>query len=56
MSFLVARWIVGVFGFISLVHLYWAAGGKLGVTAAIPQLPGEFAQPILPESLTLLTP
>lgn len=43
MSFLVARWIVGVFGFISLVHLYWAAGGKLGVTAAIPQLPGEFA-------------
>ncbi|WP_421666997.1 DUF3995 domain-containing protein [Pseudomonas veronii] len=26
-----------------MVHLYWAAGGKLGSLAAIPQLPGEFA-------------
>lgn len=43
MSFVVARWIVGVFAFISMVHLYWAAGGKLGFQAAIPQLPGEFA-------------
>ena len=43
MSFVIARWIVGVFTFISMVHLYWAAGGKLGSLAAIPQLPGEFA-------------
>ncbi len=43
MSFIVARWIVGIFTFISMVHLYWAAGGKLGSLAAIPQLPGEFA-------------
>lgn len=43
MSFVVARWIVGVFTCISMVHLYWAAGGKLGFQAAIPQLPGEFA-------------
>jgi hypothetical protein len=43
MSFVVARWIVGIFAFISLVHLYWAAGGKVGCMAAIPQLPGEFA-------------
>lgn len=31
------------FTFISMVHLYWAAGGKFGSLAAIPQLPGEFA-------------
>ncbi|WP_460135673.1 DUF3995 domain-containing protein [Pseudomonas sp. S1_E04] len=43
MSFVIARWIVGIFTFISMVHLYWAAGGKLGSLAAIPQLPGEFA-------------
>ncbi len=43
MSFVIARWIVGVFTFISMVHLYWAAGGKLGSLAANPQLPGEFA-------------
>ncbi|MFC6301804.1 DUF3995 domain-containing protein [Pseudomonas sp. CCM 7893] len=44
MSFVIARWIVAAFAFISMVHLYWAAGGKLGSTAAIPQLPGEFAR------------
>ena len=43
MSFVIARWIVGVFTCISMVHLYWAAGGKLGFQAVIPQLPGEFA-------------
>ena len=43
MSFVIARWIVGIFTCISMVHLYWAAGGKLGSLAAIPQLPGEFA-------------
>ncbi|MFC6339788.1 DUF3995 domain-containing protein [Pseudomonas karstica] len=43
MSFVVARWIVGVFAFISVVHVYWAIGGKWGSMAAIPQLPGEFA-------------
>lgn len=43
MTFVVARWIVGIFTLISMVHLYWAAGGKMGSTAAIPQLPGEFA-------------
>lgn len=32
-----------IFTFVSMVHLYWAAGGKLGSLAAIPQLPGEFA-------------
>ena len=44
MSFFVARWIVAIFTCISMVHLYWAAGGKLGSLAAIPELPGEFAQ------------
>ncbi|WP_348748253.1 DUF3995 domain-containing protein [Pseudomonas rhodesiae] len=43
MSFVIARWIVGIFTGISVVHLYWAAGGKLGSLAVIPQLPGEFA-------------
>ena len=43
MSFVIARWIVGIFTGISMVHLYWAAGGKLGFQAAIPELPGEFA-------------
>ena len=36
MSFVVARWVVGIFTCISMVHLYWAAGGKLGSLAAIP--------------------
>ncbi|SDU91827.1 DUF3995 domain-containing protein [Pseudomonas mucidolens] len=44
MSFVIARWIVGVFTFIGMVHVYWAAGGKWGSTAVIPQLPGEFAR------------
>lgn len=43
MSFVIARWIVGIFTCISLVHVYWAAGGRIGFLAAIPQLPGEFA-------------
>ncbi len=41
MSFVIARWIVGIFTCISMVHLYWAAGGKLGSLAAIPQLPAN---------------
>ncbi|MGY2293040.1 DUF3995 domain-containing protein [Pseudomonas sp. SDO528_S397] len=44
MSVVVARWIVGIFTCISLVHVYWAAGGRVGLLAAIPQLPGEFAR------------
>lgn len=43
MSFVIARWIVGVFTFIGMFHVYWAAGGKWGSSAVIPQLPGEFA-------------
>lgn len=43
MSFFVARWVVGIFTFISMVHVYWAAGGKLGSAAVIPQLPAEFS-------------
>lgn len=49
MSFVIARWIVGIFTGISVIHLYWAAGGKLGSLAAIPQLPGEFASGPRPE-------
>lgn len=42
MSFVVAQWTAGLFSFISLVHLYWAAGGKRGSDAAIPRISGDF--------------
>ncbi|KZN19465.1 MULTISPECIES: DUF3995 domain-containing protein [Pseudomonas] len=41
MSLLVAQWIAAIFLLISLVHLYWAAGGKWGSEAAVPRVPGE---------------
>lgn len=41
MSLLVAQWIAAIFLLISLVHLYWAAGGKLGSDAAVPRVPRE---------------
>ncbi|MEB0045959.1 MULTISPECIES: DUF3995 domain-containing protein [unclassified Pseudomonas] len=41
MSLMVAQWIAAVFLLISLVHLYWALGGKLGSEAAVPRVPDE---------------
>ncbi|WP_030130593.1 DUF3995 domain-containing protein [Pseudomonas sp. QTF5] len=41
MSLLVAQWIAAIFLLISLVHLYWAAGGKWGCEAAVPRVPVE---------------
>ncbi|TBN47421.1 DUF3995 domain-containing protein [Pseudomonas sp. BGI-2] len=41
MSLMVAQWIAAIFLLMSLVHLYWAAGGKLGSEAAVPRVPGE---------------
>ncbi|MHC8314826.1 DUF3995 domain-containing protein [Pseudomonas sp. LB3P31] len=41
MSLIIAQWMAAVFLLISLVHLYWAAGGKLGSEAAVPRLPRE---------------
>ncbi|MDP3580895.1 MAG: DUF3995 domain-containing protein [Ignavibacteria bacterium] len=32
-----------VFSFLSLVHVYWALGGKWGATAAIPETEGRLA-------------
>ncbi|MBD9606962.1 MULTISPECIES: DUF3995 domain-containing protein [Pseudomonas] len=41
MSLLVAQWIAAIFLVISLIHLYWAAGGKWGCEAVVPSVPGE---------------
>jgi len=41
MNLLVAQWMASIFLMISLVHVYWASGGKLGSEAAIPRVPGE---------------
>ncbi|CRL47282.1 MULTISPECIES: DUF3995 domain-containing protein [Pseudomonas] len=41
MNLLVAQWMASIFLMISLVHVYWASGGKLGSEAAVPRLPGE---------------
>jgi hypothetical protein len=41
MNVLVAQWTAAIFLLISLVHLYWAAGGKWGSEAAVPRVPGE---------------
>ncbi|AZD15392.1 MULTISPECIES: DUF3995 domain-containing protein [Pseudomonas] len=41
MNVLIAQGMAGAFLLISLIHLYWAAGGKRGSDAAIPQVPGR---------------
>ncbi|WP_223488838.1 DUF3995 domain-containing protein [Pseudomonas sp. A-RE-19] len=41
MSLLVAQWIAAIFLCISLLHLYWAAGGKWGSEVSVPRVPGE---------------
>jgi hypothetical protein len=41
MNLLVAQWTSSIFLVISLVHVYWASGGKVGSEAAVPRLPGE---------------
>ena len=40
MTLLVAQWITGIFVLISLIHIYWASGGKAGSDAVVPQVPG----------------
>ncbi len=40
MTHLLAQGVVGTFLSISLLHLYWAAGGKRGSDAVIPRVPG----------------
>lgn len=41
MSLLVAQWTASVLVLISLIHLYWAAGGKVGSEAAVPLVVSE---------------
>ncbi|MCK9798423.1 hypothetical protein BK634_16230 [Pseudomonas chlororaphis] len=48
MSFLIARWIAVTFLSISLIHLYWAAGGTLGSDAVVPQVPGQLPGELQP--------
>ncbi|MCD9568707.1 DUF3995 domain-containing protein [Pseudomonas protegens] len=40
MNLLLAQGVAGSFLLISLIHLYWAAGGKRGSDAVIPEVPG----------------
>jgi hypothetical protein len=39
MTLLVARSLVAVFATISLIHLYWAMGGRWAALAVVPQVP-----------------
>jgi hypothetical protein len=41
MTFALAQWLVTIFAVISLVHVYWALGGKWASVAAVPQVPVE---------------
>ncbi|AJO78116.1 DUF3995 domain-containing protein [Pseudomonas chlororaphis] len=41
MNVLIAQWMAAAFLLISLIHLYWAAGGKRGSEAAVPRVPGR---------------
>ena len=41
MSLLIAQWMAAILLLISLIHLYWAAGGKLGSEAAVPRISTE---------------
>jgi len=48
MTLLVARGIAGIFALISLIHLYWALGGRTGSAAAVPQVPGTSGGELVP--------
>ncbi|MBC3366289.1 DUF3995 domain-containing protein [Pseudomonas sp. SWRI154] len=39
MTLLVARSLVAVFATISLIHMYWALGGRWAASAVVPQVP-----------------
>ena len=41
MTFLLAQWLVSIFAAISLIHVYWALGGRWAAIAAVPQVPAE---------------
>ncbi|MBC7796977.1 MAG: DUF3995 domain-containing protein [Pyrinomonadaceae bacterium] len=41
--------LAAIFAFLSLLHFYWAAGGRFGITTVIPKVGGE---PIFSPSLT----
>ncbi len=50
---LIAWTLIGVFAGLSLVHVYWLFGGRIGLRAAIPELDG---QPLFqPSALAMLT-
>ncbi|WP_223470547.1 MULTISPECIES: DUF3995 domain-containing protein [unclassified Pseudomonas] len=59
MTLLLARSLVAVFATISLIHMYWALGGRWATKAVVPQVPvkqGEALRPAFDPSgwLTLL--
>lgn len=43
MNQVVSYALVGIFTFLSGVHFYWLMGGKLGLSAAVPQIDGQLA-------------
>ena len=48
MNLLLAQGVAGSFLLISLIHLYWAAGGKRGSDAVIPEVPVSYTHLTLP--------
>lgn len=48
MTLLVAQSIAGIFVLISLIHIYWALGGKAGSDAVVPQVPGTSGEELEP--------
>jgi len=45
---LVARSLVAMFAAISLIHLYWALGGRWAALAVVPQVPVQQGQALRP--------
>jgi hypothetical protein len=54
MNLLLAQGVAGSFLLISLIHLYWAAGGKRGSDAVIPEVPGPAVALLLVAMLVCL--
>ncbi|MGN8277941.1 DUF3995 domain-containing protein [Pseudomonas sp. SMN5] len=48
MMLLVARSLVAIFAAISLIHLYWALGGRWAALAVVPQVPVQQGQALRP--------
>ncbi|HEY2492936.1 MAG TPA: DUF3995 domain-containing protein [Paenibacillus sp.] len=54
MKFVMICSTVGILGLISILHVYWAYGGRWGVGAAIPSKAGEYKPTFVPGKIGTL--